>query len=147
MSEEGKFLSWQEALAEDPDYYLNTEAGQRELAQMIREESERLLEELGRSVKMTREVIWLSRHCADCRFFERVERRMTCRRWGVRIVKPFYGRTIWKGVQSKLEREEKEFVIEDIDWNTKWKEISDIVIERAIDLVNGGYPYFCFTSK
>ncbi len=44
-------LSWQQALANDPEYYMNTKKGQEELAQMIRKESERLLEEIGKSVK------------------------------------------------------------------------------------------------
>ena len=38
-------------------------------------------------------------------------------------------------------------VVDDIDWSSKWKEISDTIVERAVEMVNGGYPYFCFTSK
>jgi len=64
-------LSWQEALAEDPTYYMDTEQGRKELAEMIRKESERLLEELGRAVKRTREIIWLSRFCTNCKFYAR----------------------------------------------------------------------------
>lgn len=147
MGKEEKLLSWYQALAENPEYYMDTEEGQKELAEMIRKESERLLEELGKSVKKTREIIWLSRYCMSCQFFQDSGRRMDCRKWQVRIVKPFYGRPIWRQVPSKHNNEEKEYVIDDIDWNLKWKEISDKIIEKAIDLVNGGYPYFCFEEK
>jgi len=142
-----ELLSWYEALAEKPDYYMNTEAGQKELAEMIRKESERLLTELGKTVKRTREVIWLSKHCFDCRYFQKNNGRMQCKKWDVRIVKPFYGRPIWSSVPSKTHKGEKEMVVDDIDWSSKWKEISDTIVERAVEMVNGGYPYFCFTSK
>ena len=46
---------------------------------------------------------------------------------------------------SKTDAEEKENAVSDIDWNRKWKEISDKVVEWAIDKVNGGMPYFCYT--
>ncbi len=147
LNEEEELLSWYEALAENPDYYTNTEAGQKELADMIRKESERLLAELGKSVKRTREIIWLSKHCFDCKSFQKNNRRTECRKWGVRIVKPFYGRPIWSSMPSKTNRGEKEMFVNDIDWNSKWKEISDAIVERAVDMVNGGYPYFCFSSK
>jgi hypothetical protein len=145
--DESRSLGWYAALAEDPDYYTNTEKGQKELADMIRTESERLIEELGKSVKRTREIIWLSHHCRDCAYFQQESSRMHCGRWQVRIVKPFYGRAIWGKAPSKMIRGETEPVVEGIDWNQKWREISDLVIERAVDLVNGGYPYHCFTSK
>jgi hypothetical protein len=147
LSEDEELLSWYEKLAENPDYYSNTEAGQQELAQMIRRESERLLAELGKKVTRTREIIWFSRHCLDCNYFEKNNGRMQCGKWEVRIVKPFYGRAIWSKVSSKYNRDEKELVVADIDWNSKWKEISDAIVEKAIDMVNDGYPYFCFTKK
>jgi hypothetical protein len=137
-------LSWQEALAEDPAYYMDTEQGKKELAEMIRKESERLLEELGRSVKRTREVIWLSRFCSSCRFHEKGERRITCHKWNVRIVKPFYGKVMWSYTPSKTNPEERVEVIRDIEWNRKWREISETVVEWAIDHVNGGLPYYCY---
>jgi hypothetical protein len=146
LSEEEGFLSWYEALAEDPEYYTNTEAGQKELADMIRRESERLIEELGKSVKRTREIIFLSRFCKDCKFFQEA-RTLQCNRWAVRIVKPFYGTPIWTTVPSKRVRGEKELVVEGINWDQRWKEISDKIVDRAVELVNGGYPYYCFTSK
>lgn len=147
MEEEEEFVSWYRALAENPDYYTNTEQGQKELAEMIRKESERLLEELGKSVKRTKEIIWLSRFCGACQHYKQEGRKMTCGRWGVRIVKPFHGRAIWANIPSRRGDGEKEMVVEGIDWDTKWKEISDRVVEMAIDLVNGGYPYFCYKSQ
>lgn len=145
--EEPEFPSWYSAIAGDPHYYTETEEGQKELADMIRKESERIIEELGKSVKRTKEIIFLSHFCRDCRYFQLESKRMHCKRWTVRIVKPFYGRPIWGKAPSRTMKNEKELVVEGIDWNEKWREISDAIVERAVDLVNGGYPYSCFTSK
>ncbi len=145
--EEVEFVSWWKALAEDPDYYTNTEQGQKELAEMIRKESERLLEEIGRNVKRTKEIIWLSRFCRSCSYYGADGRKMSCNRWKVRIVKPFHGRPIWGSVPSGKGDGEKQLVVEGIDWDAKWREISEKVVEMSVDMVNGGYPYFCFKSK
>jgi len=147
LTEEPHFASWYHALAADPDYYTNTEQGQKELAEMIRRESERLLEELGKSVKRTKEIIWLSRFCGACQHYRQEGRKMTCNRWGVRIVKPFHGVPTWASVPSRKGGDKKELVVESIDWDAKWKEISDRVADMAVDLVNGGFPYFCYRSK
>ena len=147
MSDAEEPLSWQEALAEDPAYYMDTEEGRKELAEMIRGESERLLEELGRSVKRTREIIWLSRFCTDCKFYANEGRKSMCLKWNVRIVKPFYGRVLWSYATSKMKPEEKVEVIRDIKWDRKWREISDSVVEWAVDHVNGGLPYYCYEPK
>ena len=147
MTEEPQFASWYQALASDPDYFTNTQAGQKELAEMIRRESERLLEDIGRSVKRTKEIIWLSRFCGSCEHYQQEGRKTNCNRWKVRLVKPFYGRPIWGKVPTQKGPDDKEFVVEGIDWDTKWREMSDKVIEMATDLVNGGFPYYCFKSK
>ena len=144
--EENEFASWYQAVAEDPEYYTNTKEGQKELAEMIRKESERLLEQIGKTVKRTKEIIWLSRFCSACEFF-RGGSRMRCERWDVRIVKPFYGRPTWTRVPSKTLKDEKELAVEGINWDLKWREISDKVVERAIDHVNGGFPYYCYKGK
>ncbi len=146
MSDSETPLSWQEALAEDPVYYMDTEKGQKELAEMIRNESQRLLEELGRSPKKTREIIWFSKFCIGCRFYEQTARKMTCRRWNVRIVKPFYGKPIWTLIRSKASPEGMEESIHDIDWNKKWRNISDRIVDWAVEHVNDGAPYFCYES-
>lgn len=145
--EEEEFVSWYQALRDDPDYYTNTEQGQKELAEMIRRESERLIEELGKSVKRTREIIWLSRFCGQCHYFSHESSKMRCNRWAVRIVKPFHGRPIWTTVPSRTNVGEKELMVEGINWDLRWREISDKIVERSIDLVNGGYPYFCYKRK
>ena len=145
MSEEREeYASWWQALAEDPNYYTNTEQGQKELADMIRKESERLLEEIGKSVKRTKEIIWLSNFCPSCRHFRQEGRKTTCSRWRVRIVKPFHGRAIWKQIPSRAGPDEKEFVVEGIDWDARWKEVSEKIVDMAVGMVNGGYPYFCY---
>ena len=124
MQRDDESLGWQEALVRDPEYYMNTKQGQEELAQMIRRESERLLEEIGKSVKRTKEIIWLSRYCSSCSFFSKEGSRTTCQRWHVRIVKPFYGRPVWETVPVRGREAEKERIVANIDWNKKWKEIS-----------------------
>ena len=145
MSEEtGEYASWWQALAEDPDYYTNTEQGQKELADMIRKESERLLEEIGKSVKRTKEIIWLSNFCTACHYYTVEGRKMKCKKWQVRIVKPFYGRAILKEVPPKTGSDEKQFEVEGIDWDSRWKEVSERIVDMAVGMVNGGYPYFCF---
>ena len=144
IGEVEEYASWWLALSRDPDYYTNTEQGQKELADMIRMESERLLEEIGKSVKRTKEIIWLSNFCRSCSHFSEEGRRMKCDKWRVRIVKPFHGRAIWKRVPSRTGADEKEFEVEGIDWDTRWKEISDKVVDMAVGMVNGGYPYYCF---
>lgn len=140
-------LNWYQALAEDPEYYMNTKDGQEELAQMIRRESERLIEEIGKTVKRTKEIIWLSRYCLSCKFHLSHGSRISCQKWNVRLVKPFYGRPVWEKVALKGNEREKELVVADIDWDRKWKEMSDKIIEWATDRVNGGYPYFCYSSE
>ncbi|MDG6957988.1 MAG: hypothetical protein JRN55_04400, partial [Nitrososphaerota archaeon] len=82
MSEEAEeYVSWWLALNRDPEYYTNTEQGQKELADMIRRESERLLEEIGKSVKRTKEIIWLSRFCTSCHYFRSEGRKAKCDKW------------------------------------------------------------------
>ena len=147
MSEGEELASWYKALAADPEYYTNTEQGQKELADMIRKESERLLEDIGKNVKRTKEIIWLSRFCGACQYYHQKGSKMTCNRWAVRIVKPFYGEPTWASIPSKLGSGEKEMVVDGIDWDVKWKEISDKIVEMAVGLVNGGYPYFCYKSR
>ena len=142
-----EYASWWLALARDPDYYTNTEQGQRELADMIRKESERLLEEIGKSVKRTKEIIWLSNFCKECHYFASEGRKTKCNKWQVRIVKPFYGRAIWKQVPSRAADGEKEFVVDGIDWDSRWREVTERVVDMAIGMVNGGYPYFCYRTK
>lgn len=142
-----EYASWWLALARDPDYYTNTEQGQKELAEMIRKESERLIEEIGKSVKRTKEIIWLSNFCKACQYFNSEGRKMSCKKWQVRIVKPFYGRAILKHIPSKMGGDEKEFVVEGIDWDSRWKEVSERIVDMAVGMVNGGYPYFCYRGK
>lgn len=145
MSDEREeYASWWLALSRDPEYYTNTEQGQKELADMIRKESERLLEEIGRSVKPTKEIIWLSNFCASCHYFKSEGRKMSCSKWRVRIVKPFHGRAIWKQIPSRSGDGEKEFVVDGIDWDARWKEVSEKIVDMAVGMVNGGYPYFCY---
>ncbi|QQG48381.1 MAG: hypothetical protein HY247_06455 [archaeon] len=147
MQEDTEYVNWWQALARDPEYYTRTEQGQKELAEMIRKESERLIEDIGKNVKHTKEVIWLSRFCPKCQFFSEKGTRANCTKWGVRIVKPFQGRAIWNHTPSMSGSNEGELVVEGIDWDSRWREISDRVVEMAVDMVNGGFPYYCYKGK
>jgi hypothetical protein len=98
--EREEYASWWQALAQDPDYYTNTEQGQKELADMIRKESERLLEEIGKSVKRTKEIIWLSNFCTSCHHFRQEGRKTTCNSEG----NPFKGRKRRKGGRCRGDR-------------------------------------------
>jgi hypothetical protein len=145
--EREEYASWWLALSRDPDYYTNTEQGQKELADMIRKESERLLEEIGKSVKPTKEIIWLSNFCRSCHYFKEEGRKMSCNKWHVRIVKPFHGRPTWKQIPSRTSEDGKELVVDGIDWDTRWKEASEKIVDMAVGMVNGGYPYFCYRGR
>jgi hypothetical protein len=145
--EKEEYASWWLALSRDPDYYTNTEQGQKELADMIRKESERLLEEIGKSVKRTKEIIWLSSFCKECHYFKEEGRKAMCDKWQVRIVKPFYGRAIWKQGPPKAGTDEKIMEVDGIDWDSRWKEVSEKVVDMAVGMVNGGYPYYCYKSR
>ena len=59
-------------------------------------------------------------------------------------MKPFYGKVLWSYTPSKTNPDEKVEIIRDIEWNKKWREISDSIVEWAIDHVNGGMPYYCY---
>ncbi|MDG6983054.1 MAG: hypothetical protein JRN28_00640 [Nitrososphaerota archaeon] len=145
MSDEREeYASWWLALSRDPEYYTNTEQGQKELADMIRKESERLLDEIGKLVKPTKEIIWLSNYCNSCHYFRSEGRKTSCEKWHVRIVKPFHGQALWKQIPAKAGGDEKELVVEGIDWDTRWKEVSEKIVDMAVGMVNGGYPYFCY---
>ena len=72
---------------------------------------------------------------------------MTCKKWQVRIVKPFHGRALWKQIPSRTGSDEKELVIDGIDWDARWKEVSEKIVDMAVGMVNGGYPYFCYRRK
>ncbi|MEM4311030.1 MAG: hypothetical protein QXX95_01395 [Nitrososphaerales archaeon] len=130
---------WKKIVSQNLEYYLDTEKGRKELFDMARAQSDSLIEELKKR-KREKSIIWLSKHCFNCMHFSS-RNGIKCRRWDCRLVKPFYGRAKWKQI---YERGEKEFVISDFDWNHKSFNISDFLIEIAIEKINNGLPYFCF---
>jgi hypothetical protein len=141
--EERSELSWEEELSQNLDYYLDTPEGREELARRAAERARKMLQEVMRSTKGRREIIWLSPHCLNCRqFTQPTTITMRCEKYGVRLVKPFYGVPIWTvrlGPSGMAES-----VVADIDWQAKRRAVSDYLVERAMKMINHGRPYPCY---
>lgn len=132
-----------EEVTRNLDYYLDTEEGKKKLLEEAKRQAEQALEEVARLHKPQRNIIWLSRFCTTCRFYSSSRGgRMSCERWGARIVKPFYGKPLW--FISRDEEGNQTFNVSDIDWERKWLQVSEKIVEEAIDGINNGEPYDCF---
>jgi len=141
--EEPAELSWEEELTQNLDYYLDTPEGREELARRAAERARKMLEAVMRSSRGRREVIWLSPHCFSCRRFTRpTSITMRCEKYGVRLVKPFYGVPIWTIRLGPTGMAESE--VADIDWQAKRIAVPDYLVERAMRLINHGRPYPCY---
>jgi len=126
---------WRKIVSQNLDYYLNTEEGRKELFNMARAEAEYLIEEIKKR-KRDEKIIWLSKYCFNCVHFYS-KNLLKCKKWNSRLVKPFYGKVKWK-------HKEEDLFISDFDWNSKAFNVSDIIVELAIEKINKGMPYFCF---
>lgn len=133
---------WVEDVTKNLDYYLKTEEGKRRLLELAKKESERVQEEVERVHRPQRNVIWLSKYCRTCRFFLSKGERLRCLKWDVRIVRPFYGRPLWFIALNEMGR--PVMSVSDLDWNHKWVDVTDGVVERAVEHINGGKPYECY---
>lgn len=141
-----KSNDWRVKAANNPDYYLSTEDGQKELSDMIKAETEYLLQQITKSRQTIREIVWLSKYCEQCSYFTvGIRRYMKCQKMNVRIVLPFYGRPIWT-ITVRNSGKEESFVSE-IDWNSKRFSISDMLIKETINRINNGYPYPCYEPR
>jgi hypothetical protein len=133
---------WRSRVSEDLDYYLDTERGRHELSEMVRAETERILEFIRTQRPRVRDIIWFSAHCRNCSFFDSQSRHARCAKHEARLVKPFFGRPVWVTVVDS--HGDKQLTLSDIDWNAKAFDISDLVIEEATRRINQGLPYTCF---
>lgn len=132
---------WREEVSKNLDYYLDTKEGRNELMEMIRAESIRLLQQI-KDRQRVKEYIWLSKFCLDCSYFMKSKGGfMRCTKLNAKIVKPFHGKPIWAIVVTA---NGEESLIVDIDWHSKYIEVTDILVEEAIKRINNGYPYSCF---
>lgn len=137
---------WRERVSRDLDYFLDTEEGRKELSEMVKAETDAILEYIRTSRPRVRDVIWLSQYCRVCARFNAGRRGyMRCEKHDARLVKPFFGKPIWATVVTT--HGEKELLVTGVDWNAKSFDISDMVIEEAIARINGGDPYRCFETK
>lgn len=135
-----KAKDWREEVSNNLEYFLDTEEGRHLLAEMIRAEKAFILEQI-KGRQRVKEVIWHSAYCSRCHFFDCERRATRCQKFDARIVKPFYGRPLWTFTKTL---EGKEWFIADLDWSSKRLEIPDVVVEKAIKMINNGLPYSCF---
>lgn len=133
---------WMEEVTNNLDYYLDTEEGKQKLLEEAKRWAEQALEEVARVHKPQRNIIWLSKHCPDCKSFSQHGQRMSCEKWNARIVKPFYGKPLW--FITRDEEGNQIMNVSDIDWNEKWLEVSEAIVQEAIENINNGRPYDCF---
>jgi hypothetical protein len=135
---------WREKANDSPEYYLDSEAGRKELLEMIRAEADRLLQEVQKRYQPIKEIIWFSSHCVNCRYSNSPKRNenSTCIKWNCRLVRPFYGKPIWVKLVSTGGKDQ--LMISDINWDDRALNVTDLVIEEAMDRINGGFPYPCF---
>jgi hypothetical protein len=133
---------WVEEVTKNLDYYLKTEEGKQRLLELAKKENERVLEEVARIHRPQRDIIWLSKYCRSCRYFSSGKSRLKCQKWEVRIVRPFFGRPLWFIALNEMGR--PVMSVSELDWNHKWIEVSDAIVERAVDHINGGKPYECY---
>jgi len=138
-AEENK--DWREEVSKNLEYYLDTKEGRNELMEMIKTEAMRLLQQIKGRQKV-KEFIWLSRFCPNCSYFMKGRRGfMRCVKLDARIVKPFHGKPLWAVM---LTANGEESLIVGIDWHSKSLDVSEILVEEAINRVNNGFPYPCF---
>jgi len=133
--------NWREEVTENLEYYLDTEEGRKELERLMKEEARVIL---GR-FRRIKEIIWLGKYCRSCKYFSERNGVMRCERFDCRLVKPFYGRPIW--LIAVDENGRAELYVGDVDWNRKAIDVSDLVVEKAIEHVNGGLPYPCYAPN
>jgi len=132
---------WREEVSKNLDYYLDTREGRNELMEMIKAEVMRLLQQI-KGRQRIKEYIWLSKFCLSCSYFIRGRGDfMKCVKLDARIVKPFHGKPLWAIITTT---HGEESLIVDIDWRSKSIDVTDILVEEAIERINNGYPYPCF---
>lgn len=134
---------WREKVSQDLDYYLDTEEGRKELSEMIKAESEAILEYISKYRQRVKDIIWLSRFCLGCTYFSQLRRNYyRCGKHDARLVKPFFGKPLWATVTTSSGQ--KELLITGVNWDEKSFNISDLVVEETMRRINRGHPYTCF---
>ena len=137
--------AWVEEITANLDYYLNTPEGRMKLLELAKKESKKREEAALKQYRPRRNVIWLSRYCYKCKYFSQHGSRMRCTFWDAKIVKPFYGKPLWFISFNELG---KPIVgVSDVEWEDKWLNVEEEIVEMAIDRINNGRPYSCYKSK
>jgi len=134
---------WVEEVTKNLDYYLKTEEGKQRLLDLAKKENERILEEVAKVHRPQRDIIWLSKYCRSCRYFGGRGERLRCQKWEVKIVRPFFGRPLWFIALNEMGR--PVMSVSGLDWDHKWIDVSDAIIAKAVDHINGGKPYECYS--
>ncbi|MFP3229536.1 MAG: hypothetical protein RXP77_01075 [Nitrososphaeria archaeon] len=145
MGEEGggpRAFSWIRDVYENLDYYLGTEEGRRKLEDIARSEAQRLEDEIARVHRPQRNIIWMSKWCLTCSYIRENRGRYYCSLHGARLVKPFHGRPLWAIVTEPSG--EAHYVLLGLDWDGRWREVEEYIVNAAMEAINGGRPYYCY---
>jgi hypothetical protein len=145
LSEEKEKKDWVEELTRNLDFYLNTAEGRARLLEIAKKEGEKIKSEALKQYRPRRNIIWLSRYCYKCKHFQRHGSRLRCEFWDAKIVKPFYGRPLW--FLSFDELGKPIIGVSDLEWDEKWMDVEEKVVEMAIDRINNGKPYKCYVPR
>lgn len=125
------------------DFYMATEEGRAQLVEITKKREKKFIEELMKFYRPQRDVIWMNPHCKNCIYY--VERRgARCELNNARLVKPFYGRAIWEVIN---EAEALDFEVKGIEWEELRVQVAQEIIEEAMNKINNGRPYSCFSRK
>ncbi|MFP3282821.1 MAG: hypothetical protein RXP97_01920 [Nitrososphaeria archaeon] len=138
----GGAFSWVRDVYENLDYYLGTDEGRRRLEDIARSEAQRLEEEIARVHRPQRDIIWMSKWCLHCAHMGERGGRYYCDFHGMRLVKPFYGKPLWAVVAES--EGDAHYVLLGVDWDRRWRDVEDYIVNAAMESINGGRPYFCY---
>ncbi len=132
-----------EDLTGNLDFYVATEEGRAQLVEITKKREKKFIEELMKFYRPQRDVIWMNSHCKHCIYY--IERNgARCELNNARLVKPFYGRTIWEAIK---ETEDFDLDVKGIDWEELRVQVANEIINEAMNKINGGRPYSCFSRK
>ncbi len=125
------------------DFYAATDEGRAQLIEITKKREKKFIEELMKFYKPQRDVIWMSPHCKRCIYY--IERNgARCELNNAKLVKPFYGRIVWEAIR---ESEDFDIEVKEIDWEELRVQVEQELINEAMNKINGGRPYSCFSKK
>jgi len=125
------------------DFYTATDEGKAQLIEITKKREKKFIEELMKFYKPQRDVIWMSKYCEQCVYY--IEKNgARCELNNAKLVKPFYGRIIWEAIK---EGEDFDIEVKEIDWEELRVQVEQELINEAMNRINDGRPYSCFSKK